>query len=74
MIAQNWAEDTVFNAEFRRHREVTNPLHIIGFLSQWRAYLDKLSVESKPEEFTGQRLDPQLIEKVNDLIRARILD
>ncbi|KAK0218342.1 hypothetical protein EDD85DRAFT_781065 [Armillaria nabsnona] len=57
--------DAYVTAEFRRHREVTNPLHIIGFLSQWKAYLDKLSVESKPEEFTGQRLDPQLIEKMS---------
>ncbi|KAK0213975.1 ACN9-domain-containing protein, partial [Armillaria fumosa] len=57
--------DDYVKAEFRRHREVTNPLHIIGFLSQWKAYLDKLPVESKLEKFTGQKLDPQLIEKMS---------
>ncbi|SJK99722.1 related to acetate non-utilizing protein 9, mitochondrial precursor [Armillaria ostoyae] len=65
VTAQVRAEDTAINAEFRRHREVANPLHIIGFLSQWKAYLDNLPVESKPEEFTGQKLDPQLIEKMS---------
>ncbi|KAK0470141.1 uncharacterized protein EV420DRAFT_1257072 [Desarmillaria tabescens] len=57
--------DAYVKAEFRRHREVTNPLHIIGFLSQWKAYLDKLPGKSEPENFTGQKLDPQLIEKMS---------
>ncbi|KAK0476408.1 hypothetical protein IW261DRAFT_1491093 [Armillaria novae-zelandiae] len=57
--------DDYVKAEFHRHREVTNPLHIIGFLSQWKAYLDNLPVESKSEKFTGQKLDPQLIEKMS---------
>ncbi|KAK0193470.1 hypothetical protein F5146DRAFT_1101473 [Armillaria mellea] len=50
-LCESWP---LFNAEFRRHREVTNPLHIIGFLSQWKAYLGKLP-----------KLDPQLIEKMS---------
>ncbi|KAG7444837.1 ACN9-domain-containing protein [Guyanagaster necrorhizus] len=57
--------DEYVKAEFRRHREVTNPLHIIGFLSQWKAYLDKMPRDSEPEKFTGQKLGPQLIEKMS---------
>ncbi|KAK0495150.1 hypothetical protein EDD18DRAFT_263753 [Armillaria luteobubalina] len=62
---KKWSEESVFIAEFRRHREVTNPLHIIGFLSQWKAYLDKLPIKSKSEKFAGQKLDPQVIEKMS---------
>lgn len=49
--------------EFRRHQKIDNPLHIIGFLSQWKLYLDGLP--SNPNEnFVGRKLDPALLEKV----------
>ena len=49
--------------EFRRHREVTNPLHVMGFLSQWKVYLDGLPRDSA-EPFKGKRLDQTVFEKV----------
>lgn len=51
-------------SEFRRHREVTNPIHIIGFLSQWKYYLDELPDNSNTNNFRGKKLDPSLLEKV----------
>lgn len=47
--------------EFRRHRSITNPVHIIGFLSQWKMYLDELPATN----FTGKKLDPTVFEKVS---------
>ena len=49
--------------EFRHHRKVDNPLHIIGFLSQWKLYLDQLPADPS-QPFTGRKLDPTLVEKV----------
>ena len=51
--------------EFRRHREITNPAHIIGFLSQWKMYLDQIpSGGEHSGNFSGKRLDPTVFEKV----------
>lgn len=35
--------DTYLKAEFRRHKDIENPLHIVGFLQQWQQYGDMLS-------------------------------
>lgn len=51
-------------AEFRRHREVSNPVHIIGFLSQWKKYLDELAEQSGTGHI-GKKLDTVAFEKVN---------
>jgi Complex1_LYR-like len=50
--------------EFRRHKDVINPAHIIGFLSQWKVYLDHIPVGPDAEQFRGKRLDPTVFEKV----------
>lgn len=34
--------DVYVKDEFRRHRAVTNPLHIVGFLGEWKTYLDQI--------------------------------
>lgn len=52
--------------EFRRHKEVTNPVHIIGFLSQWKMYLDQLPRGTDAKSFSGKRLDPTVFEKVSN--------
>lgn len=52
-----------FAKEFRRHREVTNPVHIMGFLSQWKMYLDELPHDPRAKNF--KKLDPTVFEKVN---------
>ncbi|KAF7350116.1 Cyanate hydratase [Mycena venus] len=55
--------DGYVKSEFRRHQAVTNPVHIIGFLSQWKAYLDYLPKGPDAKEFTGKKLDPTVYEK-----------
>jgi hypothetical protein len=50
--------------EFRRHKDVTNPAHIIGFLSQWKVYLDQIPVGPEGQRFRGKKLDPTMFEKV----------
>ncbi|KAF5358778.1 hypothetical protein D9758_008536 [Tetrapyrgos nigripes] len=57
--------DDYVKAEFRRHREVNNPVQLIGFLSQWKAYLDQMPQGSAGEEFRGKKLDPMVLEKLS---------
>lgn len=52
------------SSEFRRHKDVTNKVHIIGFLSQWKVYLDELPAGPEAKGFTGKKLDPTVLEKV----------
>ncbi|KAF9007514.1 hypothetical protein BDQ17DRAFT_1388992 [Cyathus striatus] len=49
--------DNYVKAEFRRHKDVTNRVHIIGFLSQWKI---------KDQKFTGKKLDPTVFEKMSE--------
>ena len=59
--------------EFRRHKETTNKVHIIGFLSQWKMYLDVLPAgPDGAKAFRGKPLDPTTLEKV-DFIHFRPL-
>ncbi|KAG0226308.1 acetate non-utilizing protein 9 [Actinomortierella wolfii] len=39
--------DGYVKAEFHRHKNVDNPLYIVGFLEQWQQYLDHI-VSSSP--------------------------
>lgn len=50
--------------EFRLHKDVTNPAHIIGFLSQWKTYLDHMPNREGGEFYRGKKLDPTVFEKV----------
>jgi hypothetical protein len=53
-----------FYTEFRRHKNVNNPLHMVGFLSQWKVYLDELPTGPGGQMFSGKKLDPTIFEKV----------
>ncbi|KAJ7284436.1 hypothetical protein C8J57DRAFT_692833 [Mycena rebaudengoi] len=57
--------DGYIKAEFRRHKAVTNPVHIIGFLSQWKVYLDDLPKGPEAKTFSGKRLDATVYEKMS---------
>ncbi|KAJ7081173.1 hypothetical protein B0H15DRAFT_786683 [Mycena belliarum] len=57
--------DRYVKPEFRRHQKVTNPLHIMGFLSQWKMYLDALPTGRHAKNFAGKRLDPTVYEKMS---------
>ncbi|KAI0775030.1 ACN9-domain-containing protein [Trametes elegans] len=57
--------DDYVKAEFRRHKDVTNKVHIIGFLSQWKVYLDQLPKGPEASSFRGKPLDPTTLEKMS---------
>ncbi|KAJ7706622.1 hypothetical protein B0H16DRAFT_1634843 [Mycena metata] len=57
--------DGYVKAEFRRHKTVTNPVHIIGFLSQWKVYLDSIPAGPDAKNFTGKKLDATVYEKMS---------
>ncbi|RPD61036.1 ACN9-domain-containing protein [Lentinus tigrinus ALCF2SS1-7] len=58
--------DDYVKAEFRRHKETTNKVHIIGFLSQWKMYLDQLPAgPDGGKAFRGAPLDPTTLEKMS---------
>ncbi|KAF9161989.1 acetate non-utilizing protein 9 [Actinomortierella ambigua] len=44
--------DGYVKAEFHRHKDVDNPLYIVGFLEQWQQYLDHI-VTSSPSAQQG---------------------
>ncbi|KAJ3503144.1 hypothetical protein NMY22_g18351 [Coprinellus aureogranulatus] len=52
--------------EFRRHQKVTNPVHIMGFLSQWKMYLDEIPAGPEGAEYRGRKLDPTKFEKMTN--------
>ncbi|ESZ99521.1 hypothetical protein SBOR_0086 [Sclerotinia borealis F-4128] len=54
--------DEYIKNEFRQHREVENPVHIIGFLTEWQMYAQKLEGES----WIGERMDKEKIDKMSD--------
>lgn len=54
--------DLYIKAEWRRHQQIDNPLHIIAFLSQWQQYGEMLEGDS----WKGDKLDKELIDKMSD--------
>lgn len=56
--------DTYVRDEFRRHAEIDNPLQIVGFLTQWKVYLDGLEQQQQGERYRGKQLNVQQFEKV----------
>ncbi|KAI0287307.1 hypothetical protein BC826DRAFT_1108551 [Russula brevipes] len=58
--------DDYVKAEFRRHKDVTNPGYIIGFLSQWKGYLDQIPIGPEAQRFRGKKLDSTIFEKLSE--------
>ncbi|KIW02861.1 uncharacterized protein PV09_05914 [Verruconis gallopava] len=54
--------DEYVKAEFRAHRNVENPLHIIGFLTQWQLYAQQI----EGDQWRDGSLDQATFEKLND--------
>ncbi|KAH7912821.1 ACN9-domain-containing protein [Hygrophoropsis aurantiaca] len=55
--------DDYVKAEFRRHKDVTNPVYVMGFLSQWKMYLDELPKDPDAKNF--KKLDATVFEKMS---------
>ncbi|KAL2757494.1 hypothetical protein ACRALDRAFT_2073887, partial [Sodiomyces alcalophilus JCM 7366] len=54
--------DEYVKAEFRAHRNVDNPAHLIGFLTEWQLYAQKVEGES----WIGEKIDKTKFEKLSD--------
>ncbi|RMZ70195.1 acetate non-utilizing 9 mitochondrial [Pyrenophora seminiperda CCB06] len=54
--------DMYVKAEFRAHRDVENPVQIIGFLSEWQTYCQMLEGDSWKEA----KMDKAKIDKMSD--------
>ncbi|WPH04157.1 ACN9-domain-containing protein [Acrodontium crateriforme] len=54
--------DEYVKAEFRAHRNVDNPVHIIGFLSEWQMYAQQIEGDG----WRGNKMDKTKIDKMSD--------
>ena len=70
--------DSYVKSEFRLTRKTDNPIHVIGFLSQWKAYLDELesarsdaaraggTEQAKEAVWKGRKLDVEAFERMSN--------
>ncbi|KAK3192827.1 hypothetical protein K4F52_001184 [Lecanicillium sp. MT-2017a] len=54
--------DEYIKAEFRAHRKVDNPAHLIGFLAEWQMYAQKIEGDS----WVGEKIDEGKLAKMSD--------
>ncbi|CAM1507357.1 Fc.00g069980.m01.CDS01 [Cosmosporella sp. VM-42] len=54
--------DEYIKAEFRAHRKVDNPAHLIGFLTEWQLYAQKIEGDS----WIGEKIDEGKLQKMSD--------
>ncbi|KAH7085418.1 acetate non-utilizing protein 9, mitochondrial precursor [Paraphoma chrysanthemicola] len=54
--------DMYVKAEFRAHKDIDNPVQIIGFLSEWQLYAQTLQGDS----WKGEKMDKGKIDKMSD--------
>lgn len=53
--------DKYVMAEFRAHRNVDNPVHIVGFLSEWQMYVQSIEGDA----WRGEKMDKSKIDKMS---------
>ncbi|KAL1596018.1 hypothetical protein SLS59_008007 [Nothophoma quercina] len=61
-VEQRLLGDMYVKAEFRAHKDIDNPVQIIGFLSEWQMYAQALQGDS----WKGERMDKAKIDKMSD--------
>lgn len=54
--------DPYVKSEFKLHKGSDNPMHIVGFLSEWQKYVQDL----KGSGWRGLRIDKEKIDKMSD--------
>ncbi|QKX58855.1 uncharacterized protein TRUGW13939_05983 [Talaromyces rugulosus] len=54
--------DEYVKSEFRAHRSSDNPIHIVGFLTEWQLYAQEIEGDT----WKGKKLDKSKVEKMND--------
>lgn len=53
--------DKYIQSEFRAHRTTENPVHIVGFLSEWQMYAQQIEGEA----WRGEKMDKSKIDKMS---------
>jgi hypothetical protein len=54
--------DQYVKAEFRAHQKIDNPVHIVGFLTEWQSYTQMIEGDA----WKGERMDKSKVEKMSD--------
>ncbi|KAK0383120.1 hypothetical protein NLU13_9033 [Sarocladium strictum] len=54
--------DEYVKAEFRAHRKIDNPAHLIGFLTEWQLYAQKI----EGDNWAGEKIDEGKLAKMSD--------
>ncbi|KAF2466494.1 acetate non-utilizing protein 9, mitochondrial precursor [Lindgomyces ingoldianus] len=54
--------DLYVKAEFRAHKDIDNPIQIVGFLTEWQLYAQQLEGDS----WKDARMDKSKIDKMSD--------
>ncbi|OCK81490.1 ACN9-domain-containing protein [Lepidopterella palustris CBS 459.81] len=54
--------DQYIKSEFRAHRDIENPVQIIGFLTEWQLYAQHIEGET----WKGARMEREKIDKMSD--------
>ncbi len=54
--------DQYVKSEFRAHQKIDNPVHIVGFLTEWQAYTQMVEGDA----WKGDKMDKSKIEKMSD--------
>ncbi|PPJ57826.1 hypothetical protein CBER1_00191 [Cercospora berteroae] len=54
--------DEYVKAEFRAHQKIDNPVHIVGFLTEWQSYAQQIEGDS----WRGEKMDRGKVEKMSD--------
>lgn len=53
--------DEYMKSEFRAHRNIENPIHIVGFLKEWQMYAQQVEGDS----WLGDKMDKERIDKMS---------
>ncbi|KAK4612332.1 Succinate dehydrogenase assembly factor 3, mitochondrial [Fulvia fulva] len=54
--------DEYVKSEFRAHRSTDNPVHIVGFLTEWQLYAQQI----EGDRWRGEKMDKGKVDKMSD--------
>lgn len=58
--------DAYVKSEFRATRDTDNPVHIVAFLTQWKAYLEEIQRGAVGgTKWDGRKLDAEVLDSLN---------
>lgn len=57
--------DMYVKAEFRAHKNIDNPLQIIGFISSWQKYLEMV-LQNTDQDWKKYHIPDDMLEKLSD--------